>query len=692
MRIALLVLCLSSFLAAEAFAQAPPRTHTVTLDDYFTIDMAGGVAVSPDGAHVVTSVQRWDEESDGRNADLWVVDAATRALRRLTFDPAGDRAPVFGPEGSWIYFLSARKGEENAPRNGKTQVWRVSPLGGEEAAVTRLSESVDAFALSEDGQFLYYTVSEEQFDEDDFQSLRKEFKKLEYGRGVNDYSQLWRLDLTTWRSEKLIDEKRHINEFAVAPDRSRIALITRPDPSLLSNEGWSRVDLYDPATGRITPLDDRAWRAETEVPSPYGWLEGLTWSSDSRALAFRVDFDGYPGEIFTVHFGAGEPGIRKLTRPNEITAAGGLAWIPGTNDLSFLAEDHARIRVWRVNGVTASGQGRAMELTPGDVAVEAFAFTRSGREMAVLMPGLDHPGDLFLVRSPGAAAKYDRLTRFNPQVDAWKLPRLSIFRWTSPDGTPVEGILELPPDYEPGDGPLPLMVAIHGGPTASSSFAFRYWIYGRTYYAANGWALLDPNYRGSTGYGDTFLTDLIGRKNEVDVADILSGVDALIAAGIADSTRMAVQGWSNGGYLTNCIITRDTRFKAASSGAGVFDTVMQWSIEDTPGHVINFSGGLPWEKAGETMHRTSPLYDVENVTTPTLIHVGENDERVPAEHSRALFRALHHYLGVPSELVVYPGEGHGLTKYSHRKAKINWDQRWFEHYVLDQKTEALPGS
>jgi len=313
--------------------------------------------------------------------------------------------------------------------------------------------------------------------------------------------------------------------------------------------------------------------------------------------------------------------------------------------------------------------------------VEAFSFGASGNDLVTLMPGLDHPTDLFVVENPGPRARYRRLTRLNPQVDTWNVPQVRPYSWNAPDGTRVEGILELPPGWSPADGPLPLVVAIHGGPTACSKQHFRFTIYGQTLFAARGWALFDPNYRGSTGYGDKFLIDLVGRENDIEVTDILTGVDALIAEGIADPERLAVMGWSNGGYLTNCIITRDSRFKAASSGAGVFDMAMQWSIEDTPGHVINYMRGLPWEKA-QTMQETSPLYRADKIVTPTVIHVGENDERVPAEHARGLYRSLKHYLHVPTELIVYPGEGHGLTKYDHRKAKMSWDIKWFDHHVL----------
>jgi dipeptidyl aminopeptidase/acylaminoacyl peptidase len=261
--------------------------------------------------------------------------------------------------------------------------------------------------------------------------------------------------------------------------------------------------------------------------------------------------------------------------------------------------------------------------------------------------------------------------------------------WTSGDGTPVEGILELPPDYRPSDGPLPMIVEIHGGPTSATRLELQYWIYGRTLMAANGYALLSPNYRGSIGYGDSFLTDLIGHENDLDVDDILTGVDAMVERGIADRDRLGVMGWSNGGFLTNCLITRGGRFKAASSGAGVLDQNIQWATQDTPGHNINFMNGvLPWQDP-EAYRKASPLDGLGAVATPTLIHVGGDDPRVPPAHSRALYRALRQYLGVPTELVVYPGEKHSLQSYLHRKAKMEWDLAWFSHYLAPQEKTSL---
>jgi dipeptidyl aminopeptidase/acylaminoacyl peptidase len=321
--------------------------------------------------------------------------------------------------------------------------------------------------------------------------------------------------------------------------------------------------------------------------------------------------------------------------------------------------------------------------TPGDVVVQAFSFSTDGRRAAVVMASPTAFEDIYLVEIGDEFKDQPRLTRLteaNPQTTTWKLPKLSVVSWKAPDGTPVEGVLELPADHKEGQK-LPLIVEIHGGPTSATYFGLQYWIYGRTLLPAKGYAVLSPNYRGSTGYGDKFLTDLLGRENDLDVKDILAGVDAMVQRGIADPERLGVMGWSNGGYLTNCIISTTTRFKAASSGAGIVDTVMEWGANDEPAYSIALKKGFPWS-APENYRKASPTYALDKVRTPTLIHVGGADERCPPIHSRMLYRALKEYDKVPCELLVYPGEPHGLTKYKNRKAKMEWDLAWFDRYVL----------
>jgi dipeptidyl aminopeptidase/acylaminoacyl peptidase len=374
----------------------------------------------------------------------------------------------------------------------------------------------------------------------------------------------------------------------------------------------------------------------------------------------------------------GNARVWEVMRPDGVAHDGALKWRGASRTLCFRAEEKARSRVMAVEAVKEGRQGAEAVLTPGDVVCGDFSFSDSGEVLAAVIETTTHVGDIYRVEE----GEYEEITHVNPQVDRWKLPQISLISWQGADGDTVEGVLELPPKYEAGSGPLPLIVELHGGPTASTKYKLRLWIYGRALMASKGYALFSPNYHGSTGYGDRFTEKLIGRENEIEVTDIKTGIDALVKMGIADKDRIGVMGWSNGGFLTNAMITaQPDLFKAASSGAGVLDMVIQWGLEDTPGHVINYMQGLPWEQP-EAYIKGSPLYKLQNVKTPTIIHVGGADPRVPAAHSRALYRALYHYLDVPVELVVYPGEPHGLTQQRNRLAKIKWDLAWFDKYLL----------
>ena len=694
--------------AAKAGASPAPasrtpasRTHDIVVDDYFTISHVWQVAVSPDGGRVAWSELRWQEGHASRNVDIWTKSLRGGDATRLTFDDGLDADPVFSSDSQWIYFLSTRKDKSSpALAKGSKQVWRMAVDGSNKQPVTREDGGVEGWELAADGKSVYFATARDHQDDDGFATLRQEHK-LNYGRGVRKWTTMWRLELDSWRRHKVAEVPAFVRAFAVAPDQTRIALITVPSRELIDNEGWSKVVLLDvhaqtPADKpALTTLVDDVWRKQ--APSPYGWLDHPVWSHDSALLAFTVGFDGYPGETIAVELnGLQQVHTTRLPRHEAFAMEGPVAIAPGSHDICTRGTLRARDGVFCVAGVNGGKVGATSRFTNADSgSVGDFRFSRDGKTAVITQSDLQHPPDVFSLPARGGKV-YQRVTMQNPQIEHWKLPQISAVRWKSRDGREVEGILELPPGFKKGDKKLPLIVELHGGPTSATRLELRFWIYGRTLFAARGWALLSPNYRGSTGYGDDFMTELVGHKNDRDVADILSGVDYLIGDGLVDPARMAVMGWSNGGYLTNCVIVADQRFAAASSGAGVFDTAMQWMIEDTPGHVINYNRGLPWV-ASDAMKRSSPLYQVGKVKTPTLIHVGEFDERLPVQHSRGLFRALNQYLDVPTQLVVYPGEGHGLTKRAHRGAKIRWDIAWFEKYVpgfsdkSGAKTIAKPG-
>jgi len=668
-----------SALPPTASAGVPGRDHDIVPEDYFGLTVLGDLAVSPDGGSIAYTESRWGPGKEGRSTDLWTASRRGGEPGRRTFDGFGGGSPAWSADGEFLYFLGRDDaGRDRPPHDGSRQVWRLPREGGAPTAVTRTPDGVGRFVLSPAGDAVYFTVADEIQDEE-WRDLRGEYPDLEYGHGVRRLDAVRKLDLLTWREEEVLAADRVIWDMALSPDGTRLALITTTDNELIFREGWSRVEVVDLAAGTTTPVTSPAWRADH--PSPFGWIEDVCWSGDGTALAFSISYDGYASRIWTAEPDDGTWVLHEVERPDPISYEGGLVW-GRDRTLCYLGEAMGRVRVYGVDGVRGGGQGRTGALVDGDVVAAGFGFDAAGKNLAVVFETTTDGNDVYAVKGPDS---FERLTRVNPQVDTWKLPQIEHVAWTGADGDVVHGILELPPGYAKGDGPLPTVIELHGGPTSSTKFRLRLWIYGRALMASRGYALLSPNYHGSTGYGDAFLEKLIGRENEIEVEDIRAGTRWMIDQGYADPDRIGVMGWSNGGFLTNAMIVAEPdMFAAASSGAGVLDMVIQWGTEDTPGHVINFLQGLPWE-VPDHYRKASPLYGLDRVRTPTLIHVGGADPRVPKAHSLALYRALRHYLDVPTQLVVYPGEPHGLTTHENRLAKMRWDLAWFDRYLMGKE-------
>jgi dipeptidyl aminopeptidase/acylaminoacyl peptidase len=657
-------------------------TQNVSTDDYFSLSYISTCSISPNGTYTAWTEGRWDEELDRRNTDIWISKTNGSEQSRLTFDEANDGSLQWGVTENWLYFSSKRgnKGDD-LPRNGKRQIWRIKPDGSGLMAVTRLSKGVKDWKLSNSGESIYYTFEDKTQIKDEWEYLREAHDDIDYAHGEVDYSEIWNVNLQTWKHEKIWDEDKVIRFFAPSPNGETIAIITTPDNRLITNEGWSEIATYDVSSKETTLLDDTLWRAD--APSPYGWVEYPEWSTDGKRLAFSVDFDGYPREMFVASWSKESIEIQKVMRHDNVTLGTSPIWDPNTHDLLYIAEHKTQRPLLRVSNVGEGGQGATNDVITNELICWDFNISKNTNKIVALVAS---PSTMTRVVSASTDPNHV-FTIANPNVHAesWQLPSIEVVEWKAKDGTTVEGVLEIPFGYKMDDGKLPLYVHLHGGPTSAVTSALTFSMYGRGLLSSNGWAVLSPNYRGSTGYGDKFLTELIGHENDIEVQDILAGVDAMIDRGFVDSERLAVGGWSNGGYLTNCIIATTQRFKAASSGAGVFDQTMQWATEDTPGHVVNYAQGYPWTAADE-LREMSPIFKADSITTPTIIHVGDGDARVPAEQSKALYRALHDYLEIPTQLNIYPGTGHGLSKMSHRKAKIEWDRAWLDKWVLGEES------
>ena len=668
-------------IALACCLQVEPLTSGMTTDDYFTLSYVSSCAISQDGAYTAWTEGRWDKELDRRNTDIWIVKTVGGLAQRLTFDEANDGSLQWGSNSEWLYFSSRRGSRgDDLPRNGKTQVWRIRPDGSGLMAVTRLEEGVVDWILSKDTTSVYYMLENESQLDDGWKSLRTEHNEVEYAHGTIDYAELWQLDLQTWKHKLLWQEDFAVSYFAPSPSGNTIAIITTPDNRLITNEGWSVIGLYDVASKTTTILDDILWRAD--APTPYGWVEAPAWSTDESRLVFTVDYDGYQREMFVATLQNDVPTIQKVTRLNEVTIGSNPVWFPESHDLLYIAEERTMRPLLRIASVGNGTQGTTTEIIANNLICWDFSVAEDTKEVVALVAS---SVSLTKLVSATDDANFVRVIADpNAHIENWDLPSVQTVSWVASDGTTIEGVLDLPFGYTASDGPLPMYVHLHGGPTSAQQVELEISMYGRGLLSSSGWAVLSPNYRGSTGYGDKFLTDLIGRENDIEVKDILAGVDAMVERGIADPNKLAVGGWSNGGYLTNCLIATTNRFKAASSGAGVFDQTMQWSIEDTPGHVVNYAQGFPWT-AAEELQAMSPIFEADNITTPTIIHVGAGDARVPAEQSQSLYRALHDYLDIPTQLVLYPGTGHGLSKMSHRRAKIEWDKAWLSRWVLEEE-------
>lgn len=678
-RLSMLAVISAGLIGLNGQAIATERTHKITNSDFFNIANMSDVQLSPDGKQGVWLESRWDKELDKAQKDLWLIDTKNRKTRRLTFTNESESNPQWSPDGQYVYYLGKQTSEDKkAPYNGKSQVFRLSVQGGEAVPVTKETEGVNAFQLGDDGHSLYFLGNKTKTDNDLWASMRSSHSTPKYAHGKVTTNPLYKLDLAHYQQTLVLDDDKVVWQFSVNSDASQIARITTQDNELVNLEGWSDIEVFDTKTATNKVLQATAWR--DNAPSPYGWLLGLDWHENNQQLAFRIDFDGHPGKLFVAT--PNEPTeVLEVTPSGDVTFnASDIHWRPNSNEICYRGADHGRVKLF-CSEIDNKQQGDTRTVIAGDLVIGSYSFSHDGNKLAFSHNGLNHFSDLFIADAASKKAKFKRITNINPQVDSWILPQISVVKWTAPDGSQVEGILDLPAGYKKGDGPLPLIVQIHGGPTSATPYALQHRSYGRSTFTAEGWALLSPNYRGSTGYGNKFLTDLVGKEHDIEVADIMAGVDYLIDQGIADGDKMAVMGWSNGGYLTNALISTTTRFKAASSGAGVFDQRLQWMLEDTPGHVINFMQGLPWENPTAYTHGSS-LTRADKIKTPTLIHIGENDQRVPLGHAQGLYRALKHYLNVPVELVIYPEEGHGLSKYQHKQAKMDWDKQWFDHYVL----------
>lgn len=682
----------------------------------------GALAPSPDGRWLLYTMSFPDWKEARRQTDIFLVSTATgvASTRQLTFTKEKNEAqPTWSRDGSFFVFASNRDAPANASQ--RSQLFIMRPDGGEGRRITDAAEGVSTFDFDQSGRWLVYRsgkageeqlyalpvagidsatpvqwtrhatgvglwrwapdgsriyfVSADTVDKDEKLRMEKRFnvaiRNMETPR-----SSLWAVDVATRRATRLTrDTSIVVGNFNVSDDGKWIGFTGTSADRYLRNitEQGINADQYllETATGHIERLTNNKEVGESLV----------RFSPDSRWVAFSAsdDLTRYNMKNQRVY-------LRRVDDRGGQWRKLGQSF-DGDVGVDFWSADGKTI--YFNEGLKATNQLFALDIAANTVRPvtserASVRVTEDADTKRLLITYSDPktPNTIYMVSSINDVAQrgaWKQLTDANPQVRSFALGEETEITWRSSDGKMVGGVLTKPVGYVPGRR-YPLVVSIHGGPAAADVLGFSNTA---QVYAGAGYAVLRPNYRGSTNYGEAHKTAIVGNYFQLGYDDIMTGVDHLIAQGIVDSTKMGVFGWSAGGHWSNWILTHTNRFKAISSGAGTSNWISMYAQSDVQRNRQHYLGDkLPYDDF-DAYWNQSPLKYIKNAKTPTMIHVVKGDPRVPSPQSEELHMALKR-LGVPTELYVYPGESHGIPDPRNQLVKAVAEMAWMDYYVRGQ--------
>ena len=543
--------------------------------------------------------------------------------------------------------------------------------GGEAYQLTTSKENVGGFEWSNDGSRIAFLAVDTLPKTDEAKTARRDDPQV--FEGNFRLSHVWVVDVATRRANEVAHGNLTVSGTpSWSPDGTRLAFQAVPTTMLRD----TRSDVY------VVSIGDKSLKKITTKPeagSP------PAWSPDGKTIAFsvlpqshvaRADsiMDRQIGNDHLVLYDVASGKSKDTYDPKIDVSAGNPRWTPDGSRVLFTTGERAWNAVYAYD-VASNKLNRLV----GKMLIGSPSLSRDGRLAAYTLGSSNAPADVYVSDLTFASPK--KLTDVNPQLRDIALGETEVITWKSSDGTPVEGILLKPVGYQAGRK-YPLLVEAHGGPTGATSAGFKAnWGSPGQVWAGQGWAVLYPNPRGSTNYGEKFTRANIMDWGGGDYRDIMSGVDDVIKRGIADSSKMAFEGWSYGGYMTAWVVSQTSRFKAARMGAGLSDLQSMYGTTDIPGYIGTFFSGIPTQKTLDFYRARSAITFVDNVTTPLLIQQGGSDQRVPIGQSMEFYRALKDR-GKTVELVFYPREGHGLAEYYHQLDKMQREQDWITKYTL----------
>ncbi len=651
---------------APGAEQPAPAKRPMTVDDALDMVSVSGALISPDGAWVLYQRRELNWKDNKYETKTFMVPAAGGPSFQYIGEEGGSDFR-FSPDGRYLTFKRrVGKGEE-----ATEQLFWMRTTGGEAVQLTKHATSIGRYEWGHDSARIFF-VAEDERPKQEREALKQGDDVIFVDEGPNgqtrdQWSNLWVFTVDDAKESQLTAEKQIVSSFDPSPDGARVALTARR--SNRRNDA-DKTELY------LLEIDSGELRRLSDNHAPES---GVLWAPDSRRFLYRAADDrewlNRNSKLWVMDAVSGEHRLISGAFPGEISNP---VWSPDGAAVLFNGTEGTRANVFRLE----LASGRVERLTDAAGTLRASSWSADRSRFAYSYSDYRTPTDLWVGSADGAEPV--RLTDANPQIRELLLAEMQLVRWRSSDGTEIEGLLHLPPDYEEGTR-YPLMLNIHGGPAGvfSNSFRAGYHIYGGL-----GWVSLSANVRGSCCYDDTLREgNTVARGDGIgmgDYQDLMTGVDALIERGIADPERLALRGWSYGGILGGWTITQTDRFKAASIGAGVYD----WTAEYGPGFNNDVRlwhiGGTPWDNPEGYRSRSAYTY-VKNVRTATLLIHGMNDTTDTEPQSMSFFTALKDIGRVPVRYLRVPREPHGFREPRHQRRRDIEEIRWMHRYVLGQE-------
>jgi dipeptidyl aminopeptidase/acylaminoacyl peptidase len=671
------------------YSTAQTSRRTLKLDDLFRFRDVRDPQCSPDGQWVAYVVSTIDTKEDKSTSHIWMVSYDGKTDRQITWGPENETSPRWSPDGKYLAFSSSRPGKTKG-----NQVWLLDRSGGEAMQLTELKGRLQGYEWSPDSKRLAMVIGDPDPDAEEQPAeasgaqgaparpkppkpiVIDRYKFKQDGQGYllsGRRSYIYLFDIATKKLERLTNGKWDESAPSWSPDGSRIAFVSNraPDPD---REPTGQIYIADARPGstekQLTPSTSRTGRSRVDWSPDGKWIT-LLETDEKKYDAYNMD---HLAVVSTD--GTGSPTRVKAVEDLDRGVSSPRFSADGKS-ITFLVTDNRSVYPARVN--VAGGAVQKMLNQP----IVVSSWNTGGGRTAVLSGGDNKSTEVYVVEGAGLR----QLTRQNEALlGELKLAATEPINFKSKDGTEVYGLLTRPVDYAAGSR-VPLLLRIHGGPNAQDQHAFSL---ERQWFAANGYAVLAVNYRGSSGRGMKFSRAIFADWGHYEVEDLLAGVDHVIKMGVADPHRLGVGGWSYGGILTDYLIASDTRFKAATSGAGTAFTVAFYGTDQ---YIIQYDYeiGPPWDaKAWETYVKLSyPFLHAYRIKTPTLFLGGERDFNVPVQGSQQMYQALRS-LGVDTQLIIYPNENHGITRPSYIRDRYERYLAWYDKYL--KKVQEAPAS